>query len=102
MSATPTQEAGSGTGVVAARCAPTGSWSWPGGERPAGASSARPPWTSTLTGRKRQPTTCWRRKIVTNAEQAGLAGRAAPLKLHQVKLALTVVIPPGLHGRLSA
>jgi hypothetical protein len=34
MSTTPTQEAGSGTGVVAARCPPTGSWSWPGGERP--------------------------------------------------------------------
>ena len=32
----------------------------------------------------------------------GRGRRAAPLKLHQVKLTLTVVIAPGLHGLLSA
>jgi hypothetical protein len=39
--------------------------------------------------------------MVTNAEQVGVAG-AQPLQLHQLKLALTVVIAPGLHGLLRA
>ena len=39
--------------------------------------------------------------MVTNAEQEGVAG-PRPLQLHQVKLALTVVIASGRHGRLSA
>ena len=76
-------------------------WSWPGGSGPAGASSAGQPWTLTPTGRKRQPTTGWRRAD-SDERRAGERGRGAAPASFTRSSALTVVIARGRHGRLRA